>query len=85
MTTNHPLVLDNALKRPGRVDYTMEFKYSTKSQVEVMFKKFLPNQADIFNEFYKKIKHHKLTTAMLQHFFFRNRKCENIMECLTGT
>ena len=82
MTTNHPLVLDNALKRPGRVDYTMEFKYSTKSQIEVMFNKFLPKQSDRFADFYKKIKHHKLTTAMIQHFFFGNRKCDNIIDCL---
>ena len=83
MTTNHPLVLDNALKRPGRVDYTLEFNYSTKSQIETMFHKFLPSQTDRFNDFYKKIKHLKLTTAMLQHFFFGNRMNENILDYIS--
>lgn len=80
MTTNHPLNLDNALKRPGRVDMTVEFKYSTKSQIKTMFDKFLPNQTERFNEFYKPIKRLKLTTAILQHFFFMNRLCDNIID-----
>lgn len=80
MTTNHPLVLDAALKRPGRVDLTYEFKYSTKSQIKTMFERFLPSQKERFSEFYSKIKNLKLTTAMLQHFFFGNRLQENIIE-----
>ena len=79
MTTNHPLVLDNALKRPGRVDYSFEFGYSNKSQIEKMFNTFIPNQQDKFKDFYKKIKHLKITTAILQKFLFGNMKCENII------
>ena len=30
MTTNHPLVLDKALKRPGRVDHSFEFGYANR-------------------------------------------------------
>ena len=56
MTTNHPLVLNAALKRPGRVDLTFEFKYSSKSQIKTMFERFLPNQKDNFSEFYCRIK-----------------------------
>lgn len=80
MTTNHPLVLDAALKRPGRVDFTFEFKYSSKSQIKTMFERFLPNQKDKFSEFYCRIKNLKITTAMLQQFFFGNRLQENILE-----
>jgi len=80
MTTNHPLNLDNALKRPGRVDMTVKFKYSTKSQIKTMFDKFLPTQKERFHEFYKSVKRLKLTTAILQHFFFMNRHDDNIME-----
>ena len=79
MTTNHPLVLDKALKRPGRVDNSIEFSYSNKNQLKKMFDTFLPKQTESFNEFYKKVKHLKLTTAILQQFFFRNIKEENIM------
>ena len=80
MTTNHPLVLDPALKRPGRVDMSFEFKYATKSQVKTMFERFLPKQKENFTAFYKEIKHINITTAMLQHFFFGNRLKENILE-----
>lgn len=80
MTTNHPLVLDKALKRPGRVDLSIEFKYSTKSQVKTMFDAFLPTQTDNFPQFYKAVKHLKLTTAIMQHFFFGNRLNDNIID-----
>ena len=81
MTTNCKVVLDKALTRPGRIDMDIEFKYSNKNQIETMFKKFLPNQDSTkFKEFYKKIKHLKLTTAILQKFFFGNRHNEDIME-----
>ena len=82
MTTNHPLHLDKALKRPGRIDMTMEFKYATKTQIEKMFNTFLPSQTEQFVEFYDTVKHMKLTTAMLQHFFFGNRLVENILEVI---
>lgn len=80
MTTNHPLVLDAALKRPGRVDLTFEFKYSSKSQIKTMFERFLPNQKEKFNEFYCRIKNLKITTAMLQQFFFGNRLQPDILD-----
>ena len=80
MTTNHPLVLDAALKRPGRVDLTFEFKYSSKSQIKTMFERFLPNQKDKFSEFYCRIKNLKITTAMLQQFFFGNRLQPDILD-----
>ena len=82
MTTNHPLTLDKALKRPGRVDLTVEFKYATENQVRKMFETFLPNQVDKFTEFYRRIKHLKITTAILQHFLFGNRLEDDIMECI---
>ena len=78
MTTNYPLNLDSALKRPGRIDLSVEFKYSTKSQISTMFHKFLPKQKDNFKAFYNSIKRLKLTSAMLQQFFFSNRHNENI-------
>lgn len=80
LTTNCKMVLDKALTRPGRIDLDVEFTYSTESQIHEMFDAFLPSQKEKFNSFYKKIKHQKITTAMLQQFFFANRKCENIIE-----
>ena len=79
MTTNHPLVLDSALKRPGRVDFSLKFDYANKNQIEKMYKTFLPNQSEHFKQFYKSVKHFKLTTAMLQQFFFGNKNCDSIL------
>lgn len=80
MTTNHPLVLDNALKRPGRVDNSFEFGYANKNQIKKMYETFIPSQIENFNTFYKKVKHLNLTTAILQKFFFGNINCEDINE-----
>lgn len=80
MTTNHPLVLDSALKRPGRIDLTVEFKYCNKNQIKKMYEVFLPNQLDNFDDFYNKVKRLNITSAMLQHFFFGNRLNENILD-----
>jgi SpoVK/Ycf46/Vps4 family AAA+-type ATPase len=82
MTTNHPLILDKALKRPGRVDHSFEFGYANKNQIKKMFETFIPNQIESFDEFYKKIKNLKITTAILQKFYFGNINCENIIDCI---
>ena len=44
-TTNQFEALDPALRRPGRMDYLIEFKLASKYQVGELFKKFyLPNR-----------------------------------------
>ena len=82
MTTNCKMVLDKALVRPGRIDMDIEFKYSTKAQIKIMFDKFLPKQKEKFTEFYKQIKSLKLTTAILQQYLFGNINCEDILETI---
>ena len=79
MTTNCKMVLDKALTRPGRIDLDVEFKYSTKAQIKTMFEKFIPGQKNKFADFYKAVKGLKLTTAMLQQYFFGNIKNSNIL------
>jgi hypothetical protein len=79
MTTNFKCTLDNALKRPGRIDYTLHFDFSTKDQIQAMFNKFLPDQVDKFDEFYKKIKNKNVTTAILQQFLFTHMDEEDIL------
>jgi len=78
ITTNYIDNLDSALLRPGRIDKIINFTYASKDQIKEMFYKFRPN--DNFDLFYNKIIHNKYTTAVLQKFFFMNRKCENIIE-----
>lgn len=85
LTTNYCCNLDSALKRPGRIDNTIHFDYCSKKQIEIIFKKFYKKD-DIDNYFkslYEEVKYLKLTTAVLQGFFFRYRNedyLENIEE-----
>lgn len=69
MTTNYECNLDSALKRPGRIDKSINFTYANKDQVKSMFDKFYPEKTDEFNKFYKLIKKLKFTTALLQQYF----------------
>ena len=45
-TTNHIDRLDEALRRPGRMDVWINFKYATKWQAEGIFKCFFPSVED---------------------------------------
>jgi chaperone BCS1 len=72
MTTNYKCNLDKALYRPGRIDASVHFDYATKNQIQKMFNKFFPKRESEFADLYKKIKHTRLTTAMLQQYFFSN-------------
>jgi len=74
MTTNYCCNLDSALKRPGRVDKTIHFGYSDKEQIQSMYNKFLKGRENQFESFYKEIKNCNLTSAILQKYFFENRK-----------
>jgi chaperone BCS1 len=80
MTTNYKCNLDKALYRPGRIDFSVHFDYADKIQTEKMYSIFYPNKPDQFTRFYAKIKHCKLTTAMLQQYFFRNIYNDDILE-----
>lgn len=79
MTTNHIEKLDEALKRPGRVDYILKFKHMNKKQIKQMFEKFLPKQSENFNDFYEQIKEKEISPALLQKFLFEHLDEENIL------
>lgn len=76
MTTNYTCNLDCALKRPGRVDKIIPFDYCSKAQIKIMYEKFIKQRENKFKEFYNEIRSLKITTAMLQSYFFENRKTE---------
>ena len=80
ITTNHECILDPAFKRPGRIDRVVHFDFATKGQIRHMYERFIPAQIDNFDTFYKKIKHCKITTAVLQTFLFQWRTSDDIIE-----
>ena len=80
ITTNYVNKLDNALIRPGRIDYILSFYNTTKEQIKVMFEKYRPKEINKFEDFYSVIKDKNLTIAILQKFLFDNRKENNIMK-----
>lgn len=82
MTTNYKNRLDSALIRPGRIDYVIKFNFITKEQLYNMFQQFIPEQINDFNEFYQKIKHKDITTAIIQKFFFELQD-ENVLHNLS--
>tara|TARA_B100000424_G_C22924750_1_gene491993 strand:+ start:214 stop:1305 length:1092 start_codon:yes stop_codon:yes gene_type:complete len=77
MTTNYFNKLESALKRPGRIDYIHEFKYATKKQAKDMYNSYFNNNG--FENFYKKINNMKISTAVLQKFFFENRNEKELL------
>jgi hypothetical protein len=80
MTTNYCCNLDSALKRPGRVDKTIHFGYSDKEQIQTMYNKFLKGRENKFKSFYREIKNYNLTSAILQKYFFENRKEPDLLK-----
>jgi len=80
MTSNYKERLDKALIRPGRIDFIMNFDYSSEEQIKQMYQAFFPDQMKNWEKFYKKISHLNLTTAILQKFFFDNLDATDIIE-----
>lgn len=70
ITTNHFLELDAAIKRPGRIDYILEFSYINREQIFKMLDIFYPEEKEDFEEIYKEIKGYKMTVTHLQKFLF---------------
>ena len=79
MTTNFKEQLDDALIRPGRIDYKLEFTYATQYQISKMFDLFIKNDENK-NKFLNHVKNKKITTCILQKFFFEYRDEHNIMD-----
>jgi hypothetical protein len=82
ITTNHLNKIDNAIKRPMRIDHIFNFTYCTKFQTKKMFEIIYPDSNN-FNKLYNIIKNKKYTTCMLQKWFITyldddNELIENI-------
>jgi len=80
MTTNYKNKLDPALNRPGRIDYIMDFGYSTKAEIKMMYEKYYPKPMHSFEKFYKKIRNSKLTMATIQGYFLEHMTDDKLIE-----
>ena len=70
MTTNFREKLDCALKRAGRVDFSIDFQWATRDQVTQMLTQYYPNKTHDIDTFMSLIKDKKITVAKLQNYFF---------------
>lgn len=80
MTTNNFKKLEKSFLRPGRIDMMVKFENPTREEINEMFKNFFPYQLDKFHQLYRLIEKKIPSVALLQKFFFENRKCPNILE-----
>ena len=70
ITTNHFLQLDSAIKRPGRIDYLLEFTYIKREQIYNMLEIYFPEERADFDTVYHRIKDQKMTVSYFQKFLF---------------
>lgn len=76
-TSNHPDKLDNALRRPGRIDIDIELGMCTQEQMIDMFLRFYPDERENANKFARNVRsilNKSISPAQLQSHFIKNRK-----------
>lgn len=75
MSANNINDIPKVLLRSGRVDKKIMFDYCTKDQIKKIYKTFKKPEFEIeTEEFYNKVRHLRLTPAILQSFLFRQKK-----------
>lgn len=71
LTTNYTKQIDQALKRPGRIDLTLNFQWASIDQITQIWTKYYPQRDPVdCQTFIQLIKDKKITIADLQQYFF---------------
>jgi hypothetical protein len=82
LTTNYPEKIDEALIRPGRIDFKYEFKKATNKTLKEMLKfkfELSDDEMDKYDDKLKEIPDYKLSPAEVQSICFKN---DNINDCI---
>ena len=75
ITTNNVNKIKKSLIRPGRIDFYQDFSYIQKDEIMKMFNLYTCNSdEDKAKQFYRSIKHKKLTGSILQNYLFKYLK-----------
>ena len=84
ITTNHPEKLDEALIRPGRIDYKYEFKKANLETIHNMLMlKYNKTAKEMktYNKTIRSIREYSMSPACVQSICFKHK---NITECIRG-
>lgn len=82
MTANTITCLDEAMTRACRVDLKLYYDWADEFQARACFDFYFPGREAERGRFLDFIQFKQYTIAMLQQFFFKNRKCKRITDHL---
>ena len=84
VTTNHPEKIDEAIIRPGRIDFKYEFKNASKKIIiEMLIVKFNIHDSLFFEKYqnyFNEIDDYQISTAEIQIILSQN---DSIEKCLS--
>jgi mitochondrial chaperone BCS1 len=83
-TTNNPGSLDQALLRPGRVDYRLEFRAADRGQAHDLFLRFFPGETAAAEAFGAALDGRTLTMADLQGILLAAERLEDALARLSA-
>lgn len=80
MTTNHPEKLDEALRRPGRMDVVIEFTNCNRQQLNQLFTKFYEDApSELVEEFSGSLEEGKYSPAFIQEFCMKYATADEVV------